>query len=57
MGYKNGGMNQQYDNQADGETADDNGGAPNSDEQGNSQIAPAASSTTSVNASTTLKNR
>lgn len=52
MGYKNGGMNQQYDNQADGKTADEKGGTPNSDEQ-----TPNASSTTSVNASTTIKTR
>ncbi len=50
MGYR---INHQYDNRADGETADDNGGAPNSDEQNNIQVTPTASST---NSSTTLKN-
>lgn len=57
MSYKNSGPNQQYDNQADGETADDNGGTPNSDEISNSQVTPHASTTSSINASTTVKNR
>lgn len=44
---------QQYDNQADGETNDDNGGAPNSDEMKSSTSTPTAT----VSASTTIKTR